>query len=131
MSAPARLTVAVAWDSVRVPMRHLVLITLALLAASPSPSPAQGPRPNLERALATQIPKYKLTAMNLLEAIAHVSSDFNLPIGMEWNDSPTGGRRISRQWTYRTVQDIVADIVASDPHYEIQVSNGVMHVRPV
>jgi hypothetical protein len=93
-------------------------------------APAAPARPDLHSLLTTRVPKYQITAANLLEAVSQLSSQFGIPIGIQWAESPTATKVINGSWTNAKVDDILRDIVAEDPSYELVVSRAVVHIHP-
>lgn len=112
-------------------MRTAALIAVFSSIALAATGQQTAPRTDARRILATTVPRYSIKATNLLQAAAQIASDFNLPIGMEWQGDPDAKKEIAYQWQDTTVERIVDDLAAFDVQYQVEVSNGVVHLRQV
>lgn len=101
-----------------------------LLLASSCLAQDQTQRPPIESTLRTQVGEYHVFARNLLEAAAKISSEFNFPIGIAWKDSFDTTKIVAGNWKNATVGDLLRAIVAQDRQYELDISDGVAHIRP-
>lgn len=79
--------------------------------------------------LDTRVDNYDVTAKSFVEGLVQVASDFSVPMGIEWVNAAPARRKLSLHWQRATVEDVLDAIVRSQPGYEIQVYNGVVHVR--
>lgn len=104
---------------------YLILVGLASVAAAQQ----SVPRRDIQEILSTNVPHYTVKATNLLQAMAEIGSDFDLPIGAEWQGDPTVKKEIHREWNNVTVERILYDTASFDVEYQIQLSNGVVHLR--
>lgn len=86
-------------------------------------------RPDIHQVLSTKVPHYAVKAENLLQAAAQIASDFDLPMGDEWQGDPAAAKEITREWDNTTVERILYDTAMSDIEYQIEVSDGVVHLR--
>jgi len=86
-------------------------------------------RPDIQQVLSTKVPHYAVKAANLLQAVAQIASDFDLPMGVEWQGDPAAANEISHEWSNLTVEQILYDLVTFDVEYQIDVSNGVVHLQ--
>lgn len=102
-----------------------VLTLFASMAAAQQPAA----RRDVQQILSTRVSRYSLKAANLLQAVGEIASDFDLPMGIEWQGDPSSGQEINRVWTDATVERILSDVAASDVEYRLQVSNNVVHLR--
>src|SRR5579864_6208285 len=66
----------------------------------------------LDAKLHVTVHSYKLEASNIVEALARVAKDFQIPMGIEWVDSSTAKGNISHSWKDTTPADILNTIVA-------------------
>lgn len=108
-------------------MKTLILALTALVGVAVGQA---GPgRRDLQEILLTKVPHYSIGAANLLEAAGKIASDFDLPIGVEWQGDPSAPNKISREWSDATVEGIVYDTVSFDIAYQVEISNGVVHIR--
>jgi hypothetical protein len=53
---------------------------------------AATPRGDVQQLLSTTVPHYTIKATNLLEAVGQIASDFDLPMGVEWQGDPTAAK---------------------------------------
>ena len=107
---------------------RIVSVTLILLVSCSPQARAQ--RPGLTHVLAAPVTTFHIRATNLLQAAAQISSRFDVPIGIAWRGDVNAGRRISKDWSDTTVANLLRDVVAEDPEYELDISNGVVHIQP-
>jgi hypothetical protein len=101
-----------------------ILATCAITAAGQQSSTRQDVQP----ILSAKVPSYTVKAMNLLQAAAQIASDFNLPMGIEWQGDPDTRKEIIYQWQNATVQKILYDVSSFDVQYQVNISNGVVHL---
>lgn len=80
--------------------------------------------------LSKRVTSYSLGPSSLVEALVHVSNDFQIPIGIAWVNSPTANAKTSYAWKNITVREIVDNIVRTQAGYEVRVKNGVVLVSP-
>ncbi len=109
--------------------RYLVICSIlisTLCAAS-----VNDPEVTLRRTLHRRVENYSLRAENLLQGLAKFSDDFEIPIGIEWQVSSVPYRSVELQFARSTVIDILTDLVATEPGYTFNISNGVVHVSRV
>ena len=78
--------------------------------------------------LAARVQNYSLNANNFLDALTHVAADFRLPMGIEWVNRPDAKVSFNQSWKNVTVKEILRDIVKTQPNYEVQIRNGVLHI---
>jgi len=84
----------------------------------------------LQDRLAAPSASYSIDAAGSLDALLRVAGDFKLPMGIEWIKVATGDGRLSRSWQGTTPSAILQDVVKAYPGYELENSNGVVHVYP-
>jgi len=77
------------------------------------------------------VENYSLHAENLLERLAKLSDDFEIPMGIEWQVSSVPYRKVELQFVNSTVIDILTSLVAIEPGYTFNAKNGVVHVSRV
>jgi hypothetical protein len=78
--------------------------------------------------LAVRVSSYDLDAKNFVDALMQTSSHFEIPMGIEWVDTPLAKARLARSWKNTTVQQILSGIIRTQRDYEFAVENGVFHV---
>jgi hypothetical protein len=117
--------------TVRYSVKITVMTVMPLLAVSLLTIPAQSqsaPRPGVQEILSMNVPSYSVNARNLLQAAAQIASDFNLPMGIEWQGDPNTKQSISYEWKNVSLQKIVYDLPTFDLRYQVDVSDGVVHL---
>jgi hypothetical protein len=82
----------------------------------------------LQARLIAPIHDYSLTAPNFAEALIQVASQFQIPIGIEWVNTPAARTPLTLNWKDTTVQQIFAAITTTQPGYELSVHDGIVHV---
>jgi hypothetical protein len=102
-------------------------LACAILCAVPCFGQAGVPA-GLDSKLDTLISEYRLTQVNFVEALFHVAGDFQLPMGIAWVDAPAARTKSDLSWSNLTVRQILESIAQTEPDYEVQVANGVVHV---
>jgi hypothetical protein len=105
-----------------------VILAVTILAGIASGQQV-APRRDIQQILSTKVPHYVVKATNLLQAAALIASDFDLPMGVEWHGEPSVTKEITREWDNATVERILYDTASFDVEYQVQVSNGVVHLR--
>lgn len=86
---------------------------------------------DLASKLSKRVTNYNLGASSLVGALIRVSNDFQIPMGIAWVDSPAARAYLPFAWKDSTPQDIIKAIAKTQPGYQVQVSNGVVHVFPL
>jgi hypothetical protein len=89
---------------------------------------AQTPESVLEEKLRSNVQSYSISADNLLEALARVSDDFQLRMGVEWAISSTPDRPVSLKYDNTTILQIIEELVSTEPLYTFTTANDVVHV---
>ncbi|MGA3099341.1 MAG: hypothetical protein ABSF25_23025 [Bryobacteraceae bacterium] len=84
----------------------------------------------LQEKLAAPSASYSINATGSLDAFLSVAGDFKLPMGIEWIKVTAGDVPLSRSWQGATPSAILQDVVKAYPGYELEISNGVVHVYP-
>jgi hypothetical protein len=108
-------------------MKSVVLVLTVLAGTAGCQQIA--PRRDVQQILSTKVPHYVVKGTNLLQAAAQIASDFDLPMGVEWQGDPTAEKEINSQWDNATVERIVLDLATFDVEYQVDVSNGVVHLQ--
>lgn len=83
---------------------------------------------DLTSQLNKKVGKYELDVGNFGEALVKVSSDFQIPMGIEWVASSNSRTRLKRSWTDTSAFAVLKDIVSTQPDYKIEVRANVVHV---
>jgi hypothetical protein len=96
-------------------------------------TPAASGRPerqDISGKLGKHITNYNLGKHSLVEALIRVSNDFQIPMGIVWVNTPAGRAELTFVWKDATVREILEAICKTQPGYQVQVRNGVVHVFP-
>jgi hypothetical protein len=101
----------------------LFLILLQSLCAL-----GQSPEAVLEEKLHLRVQSYTISAANLLEALAKVSDDFELRMGIEWDISSLRCTPVSAKYEDTTQLKIIEDLMSTEPLYQFTAANGIIHV---
>jgi hypothetical protein len=107
-------------------------LLLLLLQASRTPARAPHPdaSPDLDTKLGTTVHDYRMSPVNFVEALTHLASDFEIPMGIEWVDTPAARSRLNFSWQHATVREAIRAIVKSQPGYQMEVKLGIVHIYP-
>ena len=84
---------------------------------------------DLDQRLNSTVVNYSISAENLLQALARVSDDFHLRMGIEWEVSSTPYHSVTLKYDKATPLQVIQDLVSLEPAYVFSVANGVVHVR--
>lgn len=106
----------------------LLLLTSQMLCAATIGISA---RDDLNNALNKRVTNYNLGETSFLEALVHVAGDFHIPMGVAWVNTPAARAPRPFEWRDVTVKQMIEAIAATPPGYQVQMSNGVMHVFPL
>jgi hypothetical protein len=110
-------------------MRLKFLLIFASLFADVLSASAETPEQILDRNLHSQVKSYTLAAQNILEGLAQMSGDFDLPMGIEWEESSGPFHPVNLTYSRPTTPwQVLQDVVAAEPPYTMTTSNGVVHV---
>lgn len=89
---------------------------------------AQSPATEVEQRLHARVDSYSISASNLLEGLAQVSDDFQLPMGIEWEGASRKDSAVSSRYVHATALQILQDLVGTSADYVLTQENGVVHV---
>lgn len=109
----------------------LATLLLAILPLQPTGTlyPSAEPQ-ELEKLLQSKVEHYTLSEDTFLQALTRVAAEFEIPMGIEWVKSPTTLRRFERSWRNLSIYQILKSVLKAQSGYELQISNGVVHVFP-
>ena len=108
--------------------RKALSVAIALLLLGRAAASATTPDSALEEKLHVSVQGYTISAENLLEALAKVSDDFQLPMGIEWQLSSVPYQPIKLAYEKATPLQILQELIAAEPPYTLTFANGVVHV---
>jgi hypothetical protein len=93
------------------------------------PSLAQAvPTDDLATKLGTRVAEYRLANLNFVEALIRIGSDFKLPMGIVWVNTPTARSKADFAWRNVAVRDILETVTEGQPEYAVVVTNGIVHI---
>lgn len=105
------------------------IVMLGIFVADPQGSPVRvSPEMDLDQRLNSAVENYSISAENLLQALARVSVDFHLRMGIEWEASSTPYHSVLLKYDKATPLQVLQDLVALEPSYVFSAANGVVHV---
>lgn len=85
---------------------------------------------DLNRKLRTEVRNYTLSAPSFTGALAKVSAQFEIPMGIEWVEVPDLMTEVRFSASRCTPQAIIEALLESHSGYSMGVENGVVHVFP-
>jgi hypothetical protein len=85
---------------------------------------------DLTRKLRADVPSYSLSAPSFAGALAKVSAQFEIPMGIEWVEAPDLMTEVKFSASRSTPQEIIEALLKSHAGYEMGIENGVVHVFP-
>jgi hypothetical protein len=90
------------------------------------------PNDELNAKLGSTVQQYSLDTKSYLSGLLTVAKDFHLPMGIEWQKMPSGAApAYTHTWREVSVGTILQDVVNSQPGYQLDTTNGVVHIRIV
>jgi|SRR5579885_47686 hypothetical protein len=98
--------------------------------SSQVPTRASATGDDLALKLSKRVSNYNLGVSNLVEALIRVSNEFQIPMGIAWVNSPSARAEMPFAWKDATIEEIIHAIANTQPGYQAQVRNGVLHVSP-
>lgn len=107
--------------------------TLLILWLLPSSEPVPAASPTsveLTPLLAKQVSDYNLGSRNFVNALIRVTSDFHIPLGLTWTETPSTLVPLSFAWKKATVTEIIKDIVDTQAGYAVYFDRLIVHVSP-
>lgn len=88
------------------------------------------PTDHLDSRLDRSVANYHVTSANFVGALVQAASEFKVPMGIQWVNTPESKANVDLSWRDSTVRQILTAITATQPGYEITLNNGVVHVSP-
>ena len=102
-----------------------VAVTISFLFTTPVHSAQRAE--SLEAKLAKRVGYFRLSESNLPRALITVASQFEIPLGIEWEE-PAKAQRVNYSRQDTTVLQILEDIVKRHGGYQIVVGPEMVHV---
>lgn len=84
----------------------------------------------LDTKLRALVHNHQIQAKNFIEALTGLASEFQIPMGIEWVNTPASKVKLTLSWEDATVLQILKEIAKTQPGYQMAVKNGVVHVYP-
>jgi len=105
-----------------------IVSLLAVLSFLSLGTAAAPPPEDFRTKLSKRVADYNLGPLTFAGALIRVSNDFQIPMGIAWvySDATTAKSRFA--WKDITVREIIKAIIKTQPGYEIEVANGILHV---
>jgi hypothetical protein len=103
---------------------------LAVLLALLPFCAAASPPDDLTAKLSKSVSNYNLGSFNFVGALIRVSNDFEIPLGIAWVNSPAAHKELPFTWKKATILEIIQNIVSTQPGYQVEVADGVVHIWP-
>jgi len=75
----------------------------------------------------TRVDNYALSQPDLARALIAVSSEFKIPMGIEWVE-PKSPEPINLRWDHTTVRAIIESLVSAQRGYELDLGNAMVHI---
>lgn len=104
------------------------VLAAAALLLTPEAYSNQAENTTLRQRLDQQVEEYTVSSADFIDAIVKVSSDFHIPLGVEWVATPSSRDPLMRSWKRTTVGAILHAIVSTQPGHEMKVEDGIVHV---
>lgn len=104
------------------------ILLIAMCVANAVAAQQVESRQDIQNILSSKVSHYAVNATNLLQAFAQIASDFNVPLGVEWQGDPTAPHEVAHEWNNVTVERVLYDTASFDVEYQIEVSDGVVHL---
>ena len=114
-------------------MRRMCALTTGLMLVSlPAMAGREStPRDPLQTKLETNVQDYTLREGSFVQALAHVATEFEIPMGIEWIRDPPSLKRVDLSWKRATVLEIIELIAKTQTDYGVDIRDGVVHVYPL
>lgn len=75
-----------------------------------------------------RVHNYNLGTFTFVGALIRVSSDFQIPMGIEWVNTSAARAELTFAWKEASVGQIIEAIAKTQPGCQVEVANGVVHV---
>ena len=111
-------------------VRIVMFLALAFSGLGKSQLTAPVATQNVQAILHSQVSAYSLKADDFAHALISLSARFNLPMGIEWVRSPETTKRFNLSWSDTSVEQMLKTLVESQPGYQFEISDGIVHVFP-
>jgi hypothetical protein len=78
--------------------------------------------------LGAPVHDYRLAADNFVEALIRLADEFQIPMGIQWVATPSANAKLTLFWKDATVKEVLEGIANTQPGYEVQIWNNIVHV---
>lgn len=107
--------------------RFVVLLLAAILVPA-AMCLSQSDKPDdLNQKLSFRVPEGRIEGA-FVEALGETARVFGIPMGISWVNTASARRNRAVEYKDATVLEIIEDITKTEPGYEVQISNNVVHV---
>lgn len=108
--------------------QRLCIVVLALWCGS---AHAMQQNEELRTKLASRVSEYTLSEPSFVHALAKVSADFKVRMGIELVLNPRAPRKVEFSIRETTVRGVIDSLVGSEGGHDWRVEGGIVHVFPV
>ena len=91
-------------------------------------APAQSGAEETQAKLDSNVNQFTLSGDGMINALAKIAEQFELPMGIEWVEDGQTRRGLNLTWKSNTVRGVLNAVVSSYPGYSWKVQDGVVHV---
>lgn len=109
---------------------RIVFVFLTFQYAALALPPPRQVSAGLTSSLNKLVSNYAPGDLTMIEALIHVSNDFQIPMGIAWVDSKSACAKTRFAWKNLRVQKIIESILSTQPGYKILIKNGVVQISP-
>jgi hypothetical protein len=106
---------------------RFVFLLLAAALVSDMTCLPQSDKPALTQKLGVRVPEGRIEG-TFVGALGETARVFNIPMGISWVNTASGQQKRTVEYRDATVLEIVEDIAKTEPGYEVQVTDNVVHV---
>jgi hypothetical protein len=78
--------------------------------------------------LSEHVHNYNLGTFTFVGALIQVSNDFEIPMGIVWINTAAARAQLAFAWKEATVLQVIEAIAKTQPAYQVEVAEGIVHV---
>jgi hypothetical protein len=109
-------------------IRTLILLLVLLSPGVPTNGSNEIVVDDLNARLGKRVTNYSLGVSNFVEALTKISSDFQVPMGVAWVDTPMARAAFPFAWQEASISEIIGAIAKTQPNCHVEIRNGVVNV---
>ncbi len=110
-------------------MKWITICLLLSLGLATLPAHCASPDDfSLDRQLNSNVRNYSIEVGSVVEALAKISSDFHIRMGIEWETTVGPSRPVSINYANGSLLDLLKQIVSVEPLYKLTIQSGIVHV---